>query len=423
MYQEVFPPQADQDEQFLSAGLDFYKPTMSQLAFEKNKDAEVTFTFKNRGKELLTPYVDPTILQARLDIKRDGWKPEEIVYLASLQRQEDGTPLFNQEYLDFLADNDLPPVDVGIDPETGDLAIETTGPWPLVTFWETVVMSEVNELYFETKVAADGLNVMDLYDEGDRRLNEKIAVLQSRPDIKFADFGTRRRFSYKWQQHVVERLMAECPENFGGSSNVYLAYKHGIKPIGTFAHEMPMVYAALEDKAGNNPLDGHNKMLRDWQGYYGEDLSTALTDTFGSEFFFADFTIEQAQQWKSLRHDSGDPIEFGERVIEFYQELGIDPLEKSITFSDGLDLETIVKLADYFEGRINVTFGWGTTLTNDLGLKPLNIVMKATAVDGVSTVKLSDDAGKHTGPEAQVNRYQADAQKAIGAYALAGAQV
>jgi nicotinate phosphoribosyltransferase len=182
---------------------------------------------------------------------------------------------------------------------------------------------------------------------------------------------------------------------------------------------MPMVYAGLEDADGGNPLDGHTTMLQDWQNHYRGDLSIALTDTFGSEFFFTDFTPEQAQQWRGVRHDSGDPIAFGERVIDFYQELNIDPASKTIVFSDGLDINTIEQLADHFKDRIQLLFGWGTSLTNDLGLPSNNIVMKATQVNGVDTVKLSDDNGKHTGPEQLVSRYQSEVARRIATSALA----
>ncbi len=404
------------EERKLSAGLDFYKPTMSQVEFHNHPNEQVEFTFKNRGKEKLTEYVDTEVLQARLNAYKTGFDSEEIEYLGTLLGKED-KPLFDPEYLEYLRDRELPPIEVVIDPETEDIAITAEGDWPMVTFWETVVMSEVNELYFETKIREEGLDITDIYEEGDRRLTEKIEILKSRPDIKFADFGTRRRFSYRWHNHVVERLVNECPENLLGVSCVELAKKHGVDPIGTFAHEMFMVYAALADAEGKNPLEGHNKVLRDWQDRYGDDLSTALTDTFGSEFFFTDMTFEQAEEWRALRHDSGDPIEFGDRVIEFYQDKGIDPLEKTIVFSDGLDIDTIVQLADYFKGRINVVFGWGTTLTNDLGLKPLNIVMKATKVNDTETVKLSDAAGKHTGPEEKVKQYQEAVAVALGAVA------
>lgn len=400
----------------LSGAIDFYKPTMSQVEFLNHPDEKVVFTFKNRGKEKLPQYVDVETLQTRLNAYQKGFSEEEIEYLGTRLGKED-KPLFDPEYLEYLRDRKLPPVEVTIDPETEDIAITTEGDWPMVTFWETVVMSEVNELYFETKIREEGLDIMEVYEEGDRRLTEKIEILKSRPDIKFADFGTRRRFSYRWHNHVVERLVNECPENLLGVSCVELANEHNVDPIGTFAHEMFMVYAALADAEGKNPLEGHNRVLRDWQDRYGDDLSTALTDTFGSEFFFTDMTPEQAREWGALRHDSADPYEFGDRVIEFYQDKCIDPLEKTIVFSDGLDIDTIVKLTDYFKGRINVVFGWGTTLTNDLGLKPLNIVMKATKVNDTETVKLSDVAGKHTGPEEKVKQYQEAVTVALGAVA------
>ena len=181
---------------------------------------------------------------------------------------------------------------------------------------------------------------------------------------------------------------------------------------------MPMVYAALADKAGNNPLSGHNQALRDWQNTYGDELSIALTDTFTTDFFFADFTPEQMTSWKGLRHDSGDPIEFGNKAIEIYKKNGIDPLEKTIVFSDGLDVDEIIRIADYFKDKINVTFGWGTTLTNDLGITPNNFVMKATEVDGVSTVKLSDTPGKHTGPGDKIREYSEYVKAALAEKAL-----
>ena len=398
--------------EYLSQGLDYYKATMGQLEYEQYPDAEVTFALKNRAVDQpLSEYVTPEQLRARLDTLRTGWQPEEIAYLAGLQNQ-DGTAQFSEEYLDFLADNELPEVTVGYD-DNGDIAATTTGQWPLVTFWETVVMSELNELYFSEKLAQEGTDLDALYREGDHRLSDKIERLRTRPDIKFSDFGTRRRFSYAWQKHVIERVAHELPDNFVGTSNIYLAHELGIKPIGTFAHELPMVYCALEDEAGGDPLDGHNRVLADWQSLYRGDLSTALTDTFTSEFFFADMTPEQAESWKSLRHDSGDPFEFGDRVIAFYEQQAINPHDKTIVFSDGLDIDTIIALANYFSGKINVTFGWGTTLTNDLGIKPNNIVMKAVAANGRSTVKLSDNEGKHTGDAETIERYQSLAQQHI----------
>jgi nicotinate phosphoribosyltransferase len=279
-------------------------------------------------------------------------------------------------------------------------------------------MAEVNEMYFESYVQSKGLDIEDVYSDGDARLSAKIGKLKAHPEIKFADFGTRRRFSYRWHRHVLSRLASECPENLIGTSNIWLAKEFNIMPIGTYAHEMPMVYAGLYDAEGKNPMDGHHAMLVDWQEEYGENVSTALTDTFTSNFFFADFSAEQAKQWKALRHDSGDPVKFGEQVIAFYHSLGINPLEKTIVFSDGLDIDAIIRLQEHFQGRINLVFGWGTTLTNDLGLPALNIVMKAVTVNGTSTVKNSDDAGKEMGDTETIKRYKRAATARIGAYNL-----
>ncbi len=390
----------------LSRDIDYYKITMGQVIFERHPNEQVTFTLKNRAHEQpLSQYVSPEALQQRLDrIREQGFTAEEIAYYASIMTQN-GEAQFTPEYLDNLANLELPAVNIGINPESGDLAIDSTGNWVDVTFWETVVMSETNELYYEQLMESHGLNLQDLYDEGDHRLDEKIEKLRTYPGIKFADFGTRRRFSANWHEHVVARLAKEMPDQFIGSSNPWFAYKYGLKPIGTFAHEMPMVYAGLADAEGRNPLDGHKKMLEDWDDTYDGGLSTALSDTYTSEFFFNDFTAEQARKWTGLRHDSGDPIEFGERAIEFYEQHAIDPTTKTIVFSDGLDVDTIIELYKHFEGRVNVLFGWGTNLMNDLGLPANNFVMKATRVNGTYTVKLSDNEGKHTGPPEEVDKY------------------
>lgn len=398
----------------LSRGLDFYKLTMGDMAYEKHPDAEVTFTLKNRNhSQPLSEYVTSEALQGRLDaIRARGFTAEEIAYYASLKAQ-DGDARFTEEYLDHIVDMELPEVSITVDPDTNDLAVETTGPWTDVSLWETVVMSEVNEEYYSNLLKSHDASLGDLYTEGDRRLDQKIAKLIDRPDIKFADFGTRRRFSADWHEHVIKRLTNELPDNFVGTSNPWFAYRYGLKPIGTFAHEMPMVYAGLADAAGVNPLEGHTQMLQDWQEHHSDDLSIALTDTFGSEFFFNDFTRDQAAQWNGLRHDSGDPFAFGERVISFYQKNGIDPTTKTIVFSDGLSVDKIVELADYFQDRIKLTYGWGTSLMNDLGLPANNFVMKATKVNGTDTVKLSDDEGKHTGPVEKIALYKA-AVKEVG---------
>lgn len=391
-------------KQQLIDGLDFYKTTMSQMAYEKQPEAGVTFQLKNRSRESLAPYVDQETLQARLDtIAARGFDDEELAYLGSLSL--DNTPLFSEAYIAYLRDHDLPPISVDVADFSVDIHVASTGDWPMVTFWETVTMAEINELYFETYVRQNNIDITALYDEGDERLSEKIETLRANPAIKIADFGTRRHFSYRWQKYVTERLAHELPGQFMGTSNVGLSKQLGMKPIGTFAHEMPMVYAALAEKHGEVVRSSHGAMLDDWYNRYGSELSIALTDTFGTDFFFVDFGNERAAAWRGVRHDSGDPIAFGEKTIEFYEQQGIDPKSKTIVFSDGLDIDAIVSLYKHFEGRINTVFGWGTSLTNDLGLPALNIVMKATTVDGTPTVKLSDVSSKHTGDETSVERY------------------
>jgi len=403
-------------ERHLSDGLDFYKLTMGQVALERFPDAEVVFTMKNRaGDYPLSEYVDIDQLDARFaEIQVNGFTTEEIAYFAGLKAQN-GEARFDQAYLDFLADIHLVDVTVSIDETTDDLMISAKGPWANVSIWETVVMSEVNEQYYQHLLEDKGVTMQEAWDKGDQRMDEKIALLKERPDIKFSDFGTRRRFSAEWHEHAIAKLAKELPNNFVGTSNPWFAYKYGLAPIGTYAHEMPMVYAAMADKNGLNPLEGHTQMMQDWYERYDKDLSIALTDTFTSEFFFTDFTKEQAEKWRGLRHDSGDPIEFGERAIEFYKENGIDPTTKTIIFSDGLDIDTIIELADHFKAKINVMYGWGTTLMNDMGFRANNFVMKATNANGIDTVKLSDNEGKHTGPTAQVDRYIEDARAMVEA--------
>ena len=397
---------------WLSAGLDYYKPTMSQVALNKEPEAEVEFTLKNRGNQRLLDYINIAELQKRFNqIMQRGWSTDELSYLASIQNTE-GQAVFSDSFIEDIGDTPLPPVLVEYDSESDDLAISSRGPWFNVSFWETVVMSELNEMYFEEYLMKNNINPYDVYDYGNRQLDRKINILNQNPGIKIVDFGTRRHFSLRWQKHVVERLMTECPANLSGTSNVGLAQSLGIKPVGTFAHEMLMVYAGLAEIRGNDVKQAPNRFMTDWFETYGNDLAVALTDTFTTDFFLSDFTPEQAEAWRGVRHDSGDPFEFGQKIITFYQGLGIDPATKSIVFSDGLDIEQIVRLYEFFSPHINVYFGWGTTLTNDLGINPLNIVMKATYVHdnnlqlGTNTVKLSDNPGKHTGPEEKIAAYQ-----------------
>ena len=386
---------------WLSTGVDYYKFTMSQLQYEQHRDTVVRFALTNRGTQRIAEVASIDSIRQRLAvIQARGFCAAELEYLGQLRNRQ-GEAVFAPAYLAFLADARLP--DVQCDVVGGDLVIATVGAWPIVTFWETVVMSVVNECYFDALRTQTG---HALTAEGDARLAAKIAILQRHPAIKIVDFGTRRRYSAGWQYHVLDQLQTQCPEQLIGTSNVAFAAEFQLRPIGTYAHEMPMVYAALAPHTPGAVRQAHQRFLADWYARYGVDLAIGLTDTFGTERFFADFDRVHALQWRGLRHDSGDPVAFAERVIAFYTANGIDPLSKAIVFSDNLTIDRIVLLQERFAGRIQLLYGWGTTLMNDLGVAPLNIVMKATHADGQPTIKLSDHAGKQSGPPEVIARYQ-----------------
>lgn len=393
---------------------DFYKFTMGQFVFRHHPNVRVAYVFKNRTADVkLVEVIDEKELRNELDSVRDlDFSKEELNYLASICGAS-GKKKFSEDYLRFLSLMRLPPYNLRV--VDGQFELEFEGPWSTAIYWETPTLSIVNELYYKEllgRMSAMGDDRIDFFrhlkviSEGVVRLNAKIAILKERPHIKIIEFGTRRRFSQQWQKYVVRTLAEKTPGNLVGTSNVYLAMKYGLKPIGTMAHELFMVRAALDSETDVNLRASHNKVLTEWEADYGPDLLIALTDTFGTDFFFRDMTREQAERWQGLRQDSGNPIEFGNRAIAFYTDYGIDPKTKTLVFSDGLDIETIVKLADYFRGRINTLFGWGTNLTNDLGPKPLSLVIKATKVEGRGTVKLSDNLAKAMGTPEDIERYK-----------------
>ena len=215
--------------------------------------------------------------------------------------------------------------------------------------------------------------------------------------VNFAEFGTRRRHSYRVQNLVMEALTQNKNSTFIGSSNVHFAMKYGVKPIGTHAHEWFMFHAAEYGFKMANEL-----ALEHWVDVYRGDLGVALSDTYTTDVFFQQFDKKFAKLFDGVRHDSGDPLEFADKTIAHYQRHGINPLFKYIIFSDGLNLEKVEEITNYCKGKIGVSFGIGTNLTNDVGLKPMNIVMKLIGVQApnkewIPTVKLSDEHGKYTG--------------------------
>ncbi len=377
--------------------LDFYKLTMGQLAFHSFPNVIVEYAFRNRTKFRLAEIISIDRLREEIEhVKTLSLNREQIEFLR-------GRRLFSESYLEFLSkiNVDVPLSDVKVEVIDGQFSITTTGTWPIAIFWETIILSIVNELYYISKYGDIS------YIKGLDNLSEKIKTLRSYPGLKFSDFGTRRRASREWQALVINRLRNTLPSTqFIGTSNVQFAMDYSIDPIGTFAHELPMIASGIWYDTDVELKESHGRILDMWRDLYGDKLLLALTDTFGSRFFFEDFGIERATTWNGLRHDSGDAVEFGEKTIGYYNSLGIDPMTKTIVFSDGLNIESIIKLYLIFNGRINVIFGWGTTLTNDLGYETLSIVMKAVVANGNGLVKLSDNLIKATGTEQNIARYK-----------------
>jgi nicotinate phosphoribosyltransferase len=397
--------------------LDFYKLSMGQFVWDHKelRDVPVTYEFKNRTKNVrLTEYIPQDVLEGHFKrIQNLRVRGEDIAYLKTIKADKES--LFSDKYLSSLKTLKLP--DVKITQEEGQYKISVEGTWSQAIYWETLILSTVNELYYRALCDRTGKSKEDVMREGRSRLQEKKEKLQAfitqesargRKGPMLIDFGTRRRYEGDWQEEVDGEMADSFPENFLGTSNVELSRKLKIPAIGTTAHEMDMVFSGIfhdqDNKAGT--FESHNKLIDMWYQYreYGKKLSIALTDTYGSDFFFANFTKEQATKWNGIRQDSGDPYEFGEKAIKYYQEKDINPTTKTLIFSDGLDVDTIIELYKRFQGKINVVFAWGTTLTNDVGFGTLSLVMKAIRANGFDLAKLSDTTGKNTGTKESVER-------------------
>lgn len=383
---------------------DEYKLTMGQIALHRHPDTPVKNAFKNRTKKVnLADFIDEGELREELDhIRTLRFKDDEIEYLSSIKIA--GKRIFQDDYLEFLRGLQLP--EYCLEKIDGTFNLEFPGKWSEAIYWETPALAVVNELYNRGVIKKMSYNIVGLWKEGNRRLQEKISRLKQYLEIRFSDFGTRRRFMRGWQEYVIGELIRRVPKQFIGTSNVFLAMKYNIPPIGTFAHEMDMIYSGIYH---NNDADirvSHNKVIQDWWDEYGYELSIALTDTYGTDFFFRDFEPRQACLWKGLRHDSGDPFEFGGKAIRFYESSALDPAAKLIVFSDGLDVEIIIKLHKHFSGRIQTGFGWGTNLTNDLGIGALSLIIKAVESCGHGTVKLSDNLAKAMGKPEDIERFK-----------------
>ncbi len=390
--------------------IDFYKFTMGQLIFHRYPDVPVKYALKVRTKNVrLATHISEADLRRELDhVQTLRFKNSELHYLRGTNEYSDR--MFKEDYLEFLKNLALPYyalVRVGDDYE---LTFE--GLWAETIYWETIALAIINELYYRSLMSEKTPFEQEVvYATGKMRLAEKIKKLRANRQITFSDFGTRRRFSREWQEYVVKIFVAEVPKQFLGTSNVLLAYKHNLLPMGTAAHELDMGVSGIMHGSDEEIRASHNKVLRDWWDEYGFGLSIALTDTYGSDFFFSDMTKEQAEKWKGLRQDSGDPIEFGEKAIRFYKNHGIDPRAKFIVFSDGLDVDLMIKITNHFRNRIKfaffkTTYGWGTNATNDLGPDPISMVIKLVESCGHGTVKLSDNLAKAMGKPEDIERFK-----------------
>ena len=368
---------------------DLYKFTMLQVVLHKFPQTHSLYHFRCRNLEdtvyPLTDILDD--LNAQLDhLCRLKFSEDELQYLRSLR-------FIKSDFVDYLELFQLKRrfIRAGIDSE-GRLDIVVEGPMVQAMMFEIFVLAIVNELYF-SRIRSD-----EVLAEGERRLQAKVALVQQYaaeqnpedPPFLVSDFGTRRRYSFAWQKHVVQQINAAAPGVFRGTSNVLLAKQLGITPIGTMAHEFLQAFQALDVRL----RDFQKAALETWVQEYRGDLGIALTDVVGMDAFLRDFDLYFAKLFDGLRHDSGDPYSWGDKAYAHYKKLKIDSKTKMLTFSDGLTLEKAWALHNYFKDRFQVSFGIGTNLTNDMGQTPLNIVLKLVECNRQSVAKISDSPGK-----------------------------
>ncbi|EXA66966.1 nicotinate phosphoribosyltransferase [Acinetobacter baumannii 348935] len=362
---------------------------MLQVVLHKFPQTHSVYHFRCRNLEdteyPLTDILDD--LNHQLDVLCQlKFKEDELQYLRSLR-------FIKSDFVDYLELFQLKRrfIKATIDNE-GRLDITIEGPMVQAMMFEIFVLAIVNELYFSR------IRTPEVWAEGERRLKAKIELLKqydaeqnpNDPPFLVSDFGTRRRYSFDWQKHVVEEFNKAAPHVFRGTSNVYLAKELGITPIGTMAHEFLQAFQALDVRLRNF----QKAALETWVQEYRGDLGIALTDVVGMDAFLRDFDLYFAKLFDGLRHDSGDPYEWGDKAYAHYKKLKIDSKTKMLTFSDGLNLEKAWKLHQYFKDRFQVSFGIGTNLTNDMGQTPLNIVLKLVECNRQSVAKISDSPGK-----------------------------
>jgi nicotinate phosphoribosyltransferase len=363
---------------------DLYKFSMMQVVLHQYPAAQVEYRFKCRNPGIdLVPYIDEirSELTALCQLR---FTAEELAYLRMWR-------FIKSDFVDFLGLFQLNDKYVEIVPssaDNGEIEIRINGPWLHTILFEVPLLAIVNEVYF--RHTSEGLDL----DEGRRRLRDKIALLRDTPDYgscRIADYGTRRRYSRAWQEEVVTTLRDELGAQLAGTSNVWLARKLGLTPLGTLAHEYLQAHQAL----GPRLRDSQVAALEAWAKEYRGDLGIALSDVYGLDAFLRDFDMYFCKLFDGTRHDSGDPFEWGEKVLAHYQANRVDPRGKVLVFSDGLDIPKVMRLYAHFRERCLLAFGVGTNLTNDVGPTPLQIVIKMIRCNDQPVAKLSDTPSKN----------------------------
>jgi nicotinate phosphoribosyltransferase len=367
---------------------DLYKFSMWQALMHSHPGARASYSFICRN----TPAYPLASLIDDVDREVEGlcslrFEQDELDYLSSLSYIKD-------DFVDYLSVFRFQRRFLTLETDGDNLVIQASGPLVHVMGFEIFILYIVSELYYR-RLETDGV-----MDDARRRLREKIDTLRAEPGIDdrsgpfiLFDFGLRRRYSAAWQREVIETLERELPGHFKGTSNVYLAKELGIAPVGTMAHEYMQAFQGF----GIRLRDFQKASLEAWVQEFRGNLGTALTDVIGVDAFLSDFDLYFAKLFDGLRHDSGDPLAWGEKVIAHYEKLRINPRTKRLVFSDGLNLPRAIEIYRYFKGRIPVSFGIGTNLTNDTKIPSLNIVMKMTRCNGQPVAKITDSPGKTTG--------------------------
>ena len=365
---------------------DLYKFTMMQVVLHQFPGAQVEYRFKCRTPGIqLAPYVAEIEeeIEALCTLK---FREKELDYLRSMR-------FIKSDFVDFLGLFQMNGKYVTITPrDTGEIEVTVRGPWLHTILFEIPLLAIINQVYFR--------NTQKMPDcaGGRARLASKIALVAGKSEfnapgaeMRIADYGTRRRFSKIWQDEVILTLKEKLGPNFAGTSNVWLALKHGITPLGTMAHEYLQAAQAL----GPRLRDSQQFAFEVWAREYRGDLGIALSDVYGMSAFLRDFDMYFCKLFDGARHDSGDPFDWGERLIEHYRKNRVDPHTKTLIFSDSLNVPLAIRLYERFRGRAQIAFGIGTNLTNDLGYTPLNIVIKMVRCNGQPVAKLSDSPDKN----------------------------